>query len=105
MGAMQTYVILMNFTTKGAETLAESAKRYERFEEGIRSLGGKVLSAYALLGDYDVLIVVELPDVKAAMKTVIRAALRGTAASKTLTAIPLKEFYGLVTETVAKSAP
>lgn len=105
MGAMQTYVILMNFTTKGAETLAESAKRYEGFEEGIQNLGGKVLGAYALLGDYDVMILVELPDVKAVMNTVIRAALRGTATSKTLTAMPLKEFYGLVGEAVGKPAP
>ena len=102
MGAMQTYVILMNFTTKGAETLVESAKRYEGFEQGIREVGGKVLGAYALLGDYDVMILVELPDVKAVTKTVIRAAARGTATSKTLTAIPLKEFYGLVAETVGK---
>jgi|SRR2546426_1911281 len=97
---MQTFVILMKFTTKGAETLSESGQRYERFEEGIRALGGKVLSAYALLGDYDVLIVAELPDEKAAMKTVIRAASRGTATSKTLTAIPIREFYALVDKTL-----
>ena len=97
---MQTYVILMNFTTKGAETLAESAKRFEGFDEGIRNLGGKVLGAYALLGEYDVMILVEMPDVKALTKTLIRAAARGTATSKTLTAMPLPEFYGLVTETL-----
>jgi uncharacterized protein with GYD domain len=105
MVAMQTYLILMNFTTKGAETLAESAKRYERFEEGIRNLGGKVLGAYALLGEYDVMILVEVPDVKAVLKTVIRAASRGTATSKTLTAIPLNEFYGLVGETLSEPTP
>ena len=102
MSAMQTYMILMNFTAKGAETLAESAKRFEGFEEGIRNAGGKVLGAYALLGEYDVMILVEMPDVKALAKTLIRAAARGTATSKTLTAIPLNEFYGLVSETVGK---
>jgi uncharacterized protein with GYD domain len=104
MNAMQTYVILMNFTTKGAETLLESSRRYEQFEEGIRELGGKVVSAYGLLGDYDVLIVAEFPDEKAAMKTVVRAASRGTATSKTLTAIPIKEFYALVQDTLAPRA-
>jgi len=105
MGAMQTYVILMNFTTKGAETLVESARRYEGFDEAIRSFGGRVLAAYALLGDYDVMILAELPDVKGVAKVLIRAAARGTATSKTMTAIPLKEFYGLVEETLGKQTP
>ncbi len=100
---MQTFVILMKFTAKGGETLGASSQRYERFEEGIRQLGGKILSAYGLLGDYDVLIVAELPDEKAAMKTVIRAASRGTATSKTLTAIPIKQFYALVDEALAET--
>jgi uncharacterized protein with GYD domain len=105
MDAMQTYVILMKFTTKGAETLLESSRRYDKFDEGIRELGGRVVSAYGLLGDYDVLIIAEFPDEKAAMKTVIRAASRGTATSKTLTAIPLREFYGLVNEVLAPRSP
>jgi uncharacterized protein with GYD domain len=105
MDAMQTYVILMKFTTKGAETLLESSRRYEKFDEGIRELGGRVVSAYGLLGDYDVLIIAEFPDEKAAMKTVIRAASRGTATSKTLTAIPLREFYGLVNDVLAPRSP
>jgi uncharacterized protein with GYD domain len=105
MDAMQTYVILMKFTTKGAETLLESSRRYDKFDEGIRELGGRVVSAYGLLGDYDVLIIAEFPDEKAAMKTVIRAASRGTATSKTLTAIPLREFYGLVNDVLAPRSP
>lgn len=105
MDAMQTYVILMKFTTKGAETLLESSRRYDKFDEGIRELGGRVVSAYGLLGDYDVLIIAEFPDERAAMKTVIRAASRGTATSKTLTAIPLREFYGLVNDVLAPRSP
>ena len=51
------------------------------------------------------LIVAEFPDERAAMKTVIRAASRGTATSKTLTAIPIKEFYALVDEALTPTAP
>ena len=105
MDAMQTFVILMKFTSKGAETLRASSQRYDQFEQGIRELGGKIVSAYGLLGDYDVLIIAEFPDAKAAMKTVVRAASRGTATSKTLTAIPIKEFYALVDEALAQTAP
>jgi uncharacterized protein with GYD domain len=101
---MSTFVILMNFTTKGAETLAVSARRYEQFEKGVQDLGGKVLSAYGLLGEYDVMIVAEFPNERAAMKTLIRAASRGTATSKTMAAIPLKDFYGLVRETIGDQA-
>jgi len=50
MDAMQTFVILMKFMSKGAETLDASSQRYARFEEGIQELGGKILSAYGLLG-------------------------------------------------------
>lgn len=104
-GTMQTYVILMDFTTKGAETLGASAKRFDRFEEGIKALGGRVLSSYGLLGEHDVLIIVELPDERAAFKTLIKAAIGGTARSKTFTAIPLNEFYALAKGVVDAQQP
>ena len=101
---MPRFAHLVRFTAKGAETIGESQKRYELFEQGVRQAGGRIVDAYGLLGKYDLLIVTELPDEKAATKVVVAAAARGTVATQTLTAIPIKEFYQIVDEAVAAGA-
>jgi uncharacterized protein with GYD domain len=46
-----------------------SARRTEKAEALIAENGGEVKSGYALLGDKDLVLVVELPSVEQAMKT------------------------------------
>jgi len=45
-----------------------SLSRTEQAKATVRELGGEVNGMYALLGEYDLLFCVELPDVEQAMK-------------------------------------
>jgi uncharacterized protein with GYD domain len=46
-----------------------SAKRTEKAAALVKKFGGEVKSGYALLGEYDLVLIVELPDTEQAMKT------------------------------------
>lgn len=45
-----------------------SASRTERTQEVIRAHGGETIGIYALLGAFDLILIVELPDVETAMR-------------------------------------
>ena len=55
-----------NYTTDAVKEI--SINRTQQAIETIRDLGGEVKCVYALLGEYDLLFWVDLPDIEAAMK-------------------------------------
>jgi uncharacterized protein with GYD domain len=63
---MATFVLFGKYSPDALRSA--SAKRTEEAEALIKRLGGEVRAAYALLGDIDLLFVVDLPDVERAMK-------------------------------------
>ncbi len=97
---MARFVHLIKYTAEGAKTLGESRSRYDKFEQGLKQFGGRVVDAYGVLGEYDLLVITEAPDEKAVIKAILAAMSRGTVSSQTLQAIPIKEFYNLVDEAV-----
>ncbi len=97
---MPTFVQLVRYTSEGAKSIGDSKKRYEKFEQGVKAAGGRIVEAYGLLGDYDILAVTELPNEKAAVRVSVAAMSQGTVSIKTLTALPIKEFYNIVDEAV-----
>ena len=97
---MARFVHLLKYTAEGAKTIGESKSRYEKFEQGLKSAGGRIVDAYGLMGEYDLLVVTEAPDQNAVMKAVLAAMSRGTISSQTLPAVPIQEFYRLVDEAV-----
>ncbi len=48
-----------------------SGERTKKAGEAIAKAGGKLISAYALLGKYDLVAITEFPDTKAVMKASI----------------------------------
>jgi len=64
---MATYLM---FGTYSPETLkAVSAKRSEEAVALIKKYGGEFKAAYALLGEVDLVVILDLPDTERAMQT------------------------------------
>ena len=63
---MAKFVMLGNYTQASMGEI--SASRTERAEEVIRAHGGEAIGMYALLGAFDLVLIVELPDVETAMR-------------------------------------
>src|SRR5260221_2394213 len=58
---MPTFMCFLNWTDQGAKAVKEAPKRYEMVEDVVAQLGGRLVSAYATTGQYDVALTVVPP--------------------------------------------
>lgn len=63
---MQTFVMIGKYTMQAMEEV--SAERTKSVENYIKTIGGKVKEMYVLLGEYDVILIVELPSEEKAVQ-------------------------------------
>ncbi len=70
---MQRYISLMKLTAKGLNALEDSATRRKLSEKRVVALGGKSISFYATMGQYDFIQIFEMPDNEAMMEYVLTA--------------------------------
>ena len=89
---MPTFIMLSTIGPDGAATLRENPERIRGVNAEVEAMGVKVLSQYALLGDFDFLNVIEAPDEKTMAKVAIELAARGTLKTRTMLAVPIDEF-------------
>jgi uncharacterized protein with GYD domain len=63
---MKTFVMIGKYTMQALEEV--SAERTKSVENYIKTLGGQVKEMYVLLGEYDVILIVELPSEEKAVQ-------------------------------------
>ncbi len=85
-----------NYTPEAIKEI--SINRTEQAIDTIEKLGGEVNGLYALLGEYDLLFCVNLPDVESAMKASISLAKLTGIAFHTCPGMKVEVFDRLVTE-------
>jgi len=91
---MTTFVMVGKYSSEALGSI--SAARTEAARKLIESNGGKLVSAYATLGATDVLLIVELPSVEAAVKTSVALSKQLGIAFSTSPAVPADVFDSLV---------
>ena len=64
---MATYMMLGSYSQESVSKI--SARRTDQTKKVIEKNGGKLVAAYALLGEKDLLLIVDLPSTEQAMKT------------------------------------
>jgi uncharacterized protein with GYD domain len=90
---MPTYVTLFNYSAGGFKALSEERRQEQvRF---IESQGGRVIGAYGLMGEWDVMFITEFPDEKSAMRALLNTCQSSMGTTQTMTALPLEEFVQL----------
>ena len=90
---MPTYVTLFNYSTEGFKDLNEEGRQQQI--RLIESQGGRVIGAYGLMGEWDVLLITEFPDEKSAMRALVTTCQSGIGTTRTMTALPLEAFVQL----------
>ncbi|HID21938.1 MAG TPA: GYD domain-containing protein [Planctomycetaceae bacterium] len=93
---MAMFVMLGKYSSGSVKGI--SAERTRQAEELITRLGGRVQSVCAMLGPYDLLLIVEFPDVKQAMKASLGLAQLTDIAFTTCPAVSVEEFDQLAAE-------
>lgn len=59
---MPAFILLTNFTDQGVRAVKDTVKRAEKFKELAKQNGATVKELYWTLGKYDIVTIVEAPD-------------------------------------------
>jgi uncharacterized protein with GYD domain len=88
---MPTYVMLTTLGPDGWATVREHPERIREVTQEVEGMGLKVLTQYALMGQYDFLNVIEAPDEATMARAAITLASRGTMRTTTFQAVSVDE--------------
>jgi len=89
---MPIYVMFSKLTDEGRATIKRHPERIREVDKEIEKMGAKVLTQYALLGEYDFLNILDAPNNETVARISIELGSRGTVQLMTLPAIPVFEF-------------
>jgi uncharacterized protein with GYD domain len=93
---MPTFVTLAKWTDEGIRNIKDSPKRRQAFEDRITSMGGKVKDAYLVMGEYDLVLVTEVPNDETAAKMALGTAMQGNVRTMTMRAFGREEMDKIV---------
>ncbi len=93
---MAKYATLYNFTDQGIRAVKESPSRLKAAIEVAETVGMKVLTAYYTEGPYDLIVISEADDEKAALAFTLATGAQGNVRSTTMRAWDPDEFEEIV---------
>jgi len=93
---MPTYVTLFHWTDQGRTKAKDLAARYADGQQRIKAAGGKEVGTWVVMGQYDMVSVIEAPNDEAVAKIALSIAGRGNASTETMRAFTLDEVQKLV---------
>jgi uncharacterized protein with GYD domain len=91
---MATYLMFGKYSDDSIKQI--SAKRSEDAMAVVSEAGGELKGGYALLGDYDLVLIIDLPGMEQAMKTSVALAKLLGISFTTSPAMTIEEFDKLV---------
>lgn len=94
---MAVYVMLSSLTDEGAKTIRTHPARITEVNKELESMGIKVLSQHAVLGQYDFVTIAEAPDNATVAKASLEMGSRGTIRIQTLPAVEIDELIAHLT--------
>ena len=92
------FICFLNWTDQGAKAVKGVAARHEALKGEIAGLGGRLIGGYVTRGQYDVVLVLEMPDGDAMTKLSVGLTSRGNVRTTTVRAYLPEEFGRLAAE-------
>ena len=93
---MPTYQVLAKWTEQGIAELKDSPDRLVAARDAIEAAGGKLISFYMTMGEYDLAAIVEAPDDKVLASVLLRIARGGAIRTTTLRAFDEDEYRSII---------
>ena len=82
---MPIFIVLGNWTDEGFKNAKDAPNRIKETHKAVAEAGGK-MQLYYTLGEYDFIMVVDVPNDKAIIKTLVWLGSKGNVRTKTLKA-------------------
>ncbi len=89
---MATYIMLMKFTTPGAQSIKDGKAGRAAGKRAAKAMGITWKQQYLVMGGYDIINIVEAPDEHTMARVSLELGSRGTARYESLVAIPVDDF-------------
>ena len=96
---MPTFVSLINWTEQGVKNFRDTPKRANAFRELVEKNGGRVVSIYWTLGEYDIVAITEAPDDETFTAVALMLGSLGNVRTASLRAFDQDEFEGILKKT------
>lgn len=93
---MPTYISLLRFTQQGVEKIKESPARLDAAKQAFRAMGGELKEFYLVMGQYDAVVVSEVPDDATGAKLALAIGSRGAIRTETLRAFTEDEYRKII---------
>ncbi len=95
---MAKFISLVKYTAKGIDKIKESPNRLDAFKQLCESMGVTVDGFFLTMGRYDIVIIVDAPDLKAAAKVILATGSAGAVSTETLPAFTEEEYRQVISE-------
>ncbi len=95
---MPVYVTLYKFTEQGVRNIKDSPKRVEKIKEEFKKAGANIKEFYALMGQYDTMIIAEAPNEEIITKLNLMVDAAGNVTSQTMRAFSENDWKKMVQE-------
>ena len=93
---MTTFLMFGSYSSESLKNISE--ERTDKAKELVKKYRGDIKAGYAMLGEYDLLLIVDLPNKEAAMKVSVGLNKLLDIAFTTAPAITMREFDKLMKE-------
>lgn len=93
---MPTYISLIQYTDQGIQKIKESPSRLDHARKGYEAAGGKIKDFFLVMGEYDIVIVAELPNDEAVAKLSLTLGSAGNVRTRTMRAFNEGEFRKII---------
>ena len=88
---MSHYILLIKWTEQGISKIKDSSARYSSFKASVEKAGGKFIGGYYTFGEYDVVIIIDVPNDEVAMSLMLKVGSAGNVRTTTLRAFTGEE--------------
>jgi uncharacterized protein with GYD domain len=95
---MGKYVLLLNWTDQGIRNVKDTVKRAESLKSYLEKKGGKLIEILYTFGQYDAIVIAELPNDEIAMSVSLGTGSLGNVRVTTLKAFGLDETRKIIGE-------
>jgi len=89
---MPHFIRLTSFTTEGAKDLKNFSRGRKQFLAAAKKLGIKVTSEYVMTGRYDIITILDAPDLETVLKLSAMMGSTGRTRNETYAAVSADEF-------------
>lgn len=93
---MAKYILLIDWTEAGVKNVKQSPARLDSARELGRSERVAIEQTYMVMGDHDIVAIVDAPDDAALARFVLRLAQAGSIRTKTLKAFTEDQYRGIL---------